>query len=238
MSEIPHDMAHSPLYPTGDDAGAGGEMKPPLSVGDAPRSAFLDACVANVGTLTGYDLTPAQALDYLAVVVVGRDLERWAWLRDVDEAEIHENVDAARTRLAEVRIGASVTEDDEAVIVTVPGVDGEAHDVRFPTHLDDAELTCVYECLGSIHGHYVEPDGTELESTEWYDGRIAGSFQTFDFNDDWGTPQAKADVILWSREVPDRWGIQADPQHRPPAPGRGLPDEPFPRRSPGSGGPR
>lgn len=200
MSDTPSDMAHSPMYPTGDDADGDIELRPRQSVGDAPRSAFLEACFANVGTLTGYDLTPAEALDYLAIAVVGREVEQWACLRGVDKETVRDHVEAARVRLTEVRIDASVTEDDQAVIVTVPDTDGEAHDIRFPKYLNDAELTLVYEFQGALQGHYIEPDGTELESTEWYDGAIAGSLQAFDLDDEWGTPQAKADVILWSRD--------------------------------------
>lgn len=200
MSEIPNDMEHSPLYPTGDNAGLDSEMKPPLSVGDAPRSAFLDACVANVGALTGYDLTPAAALDYLAIAVVNRDVDHWAYLRGVDERTVHTNVEVARATLNEVRLDATVREDGAAVIVTVFDRDGNEHDVRVPKRTDDAELTCVYESLGAVHGHYVEPDGTELESTEWYDGAIEGSLAEFDIDDAYGTPEAKADIVLWSAD--------------------------------------
>lgn len=153
-----------------------------------------------------YNMTPAEAVDYLAVEKAGVATGKWADARDVAHSTVSGNVSGARDRINMNRLNAEVTDEDDKIVVSVTDHDDETHELPFnkETSVMGKEttvmLTLVYEAMSAVHGHYIGDDGTEFESTLWFDGRITSSFEEFDFNNEWGSPEAKADTILWSRD--------------------------------------
>lgn len=113
------------------------------------------------------------------------------------------------------RIDAEVIEEENDdgynnIIVRVDGDNGKDK-LSFVTYMDtivgsqsdSAELKLIYESMRAIHGYYRGDDGDEYESNLWYDGRPTNSFEEFDFFDNWGSPEAKSDTILWRRDEAD-----------------------------------
>lgn len=160
-------------------------------------------------TQFSYEMTPAEAVDYIAVEKADVATGKWAAARDVDHSTVSGNVGRAKERINTDRLDARVNPADERIVVTVTSPDGTEHELPFDKETEvmgtnsHAELTHVYEATNAVHGHYLSPDGSAFESTLWYDGRITSSFEEFDFAGEFGSPQAKADAILWSQDQSD-----------------------------------
>ena len=153
-----------------------------------------------------YNMSPAEAVDYLAVEKAGVATGKWADVREVAHSTVSGNVSGARDKININRLHAKVKNKDDQIVVSVDDDDDEKHELRFKKETSvrgreiTATLTLVYEAMGAVHGHYIADDETEFESTLWFDGRITSSFEEFDFRGEWGSPEAKADTILWSRD--------------------------------------
>lgn len=156
-----------------------------------------------------YDMTPAEAVDYLAVEKAGVPTGKWADAREVDHSTVSGNVSGARDKINMSRLDAEVTNREDEIVVSVTDPDDQKHELPFEKETSvmgretTVRLTLVYESMGAVHGHYIGEDGTEFESTLWFDGRVTSSFEEFDHRGEWGSPEAKADTILWSRD-PDQ----------------------------------
>lgn len=153
-----------------------------------------------------YEMTPAEAVDYLAVEKAGVPNGRWADVRDVDHSTVSGNLTGAREKINNSRLDAEVTSREDKIVVTVTDSSGQEHEIPFEKESSvmgkegNTTLTLVYEAMGAIHGHYVGDDGTEYEGTGWFDGRVTTSFKEFDISGEWGSPKSKADTIFWSRD--------------------------------------
>jgi hypothetical protein len=61
----------------------------------------------------------------------------------------------------------------------------------------------VYKYLGTVRGHYENADGDGFEATV-FDGKLpTDSLGQFDVGNQYGSPRAKADTILWSQQTAD-----------------------------------
>jgi len=152
-----------------------------------------------------YGLSPAEAVDNIAVRKAGRTVGEWADVRDVSHSTVSGNVAQAHERINRARLDAEVVERDGDIMVRVSNREGESHELPFSKETtlmgydNTAELQLVYEHHTAVHGYYEDEDGNEFEATLWYDGRPSNSFENFDRFNDFGSPEAKADTILWER---------------------------------------
>jgi hypothetical protein len=159
-----------------------------------------------IGEEFRYGLTPAEAVDHLAVEKADIATGKWADIRDVSHSTVSGNVAGARKKINTNRLDAEVSEEDGKVYVRVTDPNGGEHDLKFSkqmsgVHVDEFEATLelVYEEHGDIHGYCLAEDGKEYELTLWHDGGLASSFREFDRRGRWGSPRAKADTVLWER---------------------------------------
>lgn len=170
------------------------------------RKKLYEKVARILGEQFNYDMTPAEAVDYLAVEKADIPTGEWADVRGVAHSSVSGNVSGAKDKINTNRLEADVTSENGQVIVTVTDQGGEEHQLPFrketPIYGQEgtATLTLVYECMGAVHGHYVGEDGQEFESTLWGEGQITSSFSNFDFQNEWGSPKIKADTILWSQD--------------------------------------
>jgi hypothetical protein len=170
------------------------------------REELYGAVVRILSEQFSYDMTPAEAVDYLAVEKAGVATGKWADVREVAHSTVSGNVSGARDKINMNRLDAEMTDEDDQIVVSVTDHDDEKHELLFQKETSvmgretTATLTLVYEAMSAVHGHYIGDDGTEFESTLWFDGRMTSSFEEFDFNGEWGSPEAKADTIFWSRD--------------------------------------
>jgi hypothetical protein len=151
-------------------------------------------------------LTPAEAVDYIAVEKADRKNKEWAAsVRDVSASAVSGNIGQARERINTNRLDAEVYTKDGDIVVVVADRSGEEQELPFSKQTNvvgygDASLMLVYEAFSAVHGFYRGEDGQEFEATLWYDGRPANTFEEFDRFGEYGSPQAKADSILWESE--------------------------------------
>lgn len=170
------------------------------------REELYETVVHILSEQFSYNMTPAEAVDYLAVEKAGVATGKWADVREVAHSTVSGNVSGARDKINMNRLDAEVTNEDDQIVVRVADQDDEKHELQFQKETSvmgretTATLTLVYEAMRAVHGHYISDDGTEFESTLWFDGRMTSSFEEFDFRGEWGSPEAKADTILWSRD--------------------------------------
>lgn len=175
---------------------------------DQPREQIHESATRVLEDLFRYGMSPAEAVDYLAVEKAGRATGKWATIRDINHPSVSGNVSGAKEIINTARLDAEVIEQDAQMMVRVRDDEGEQHDLPFKKQLetivgsesDTASLELIYEAMSAIHGYYVGDSGAELESTLWFDGRPTSGFEEFDFFGEWGSPEAKADTILWRRE--------------------------------------
>lgn len=152
-----------------------------------------------------HGLTPAEAVDLIAVEKADRSNKDWATdVRGVSESAVSGNVSQAREKINTTRLDAEVFSEDGKVIVVVEDHDGDQHDLPFSKETNvvgqgHATLELVYEAHSAVHGFYEGDEGGEFEATLWYDDRPSNSFEDFDHFGEWGSPRAKADAILWER---------------------------------------
>lgn len=170
------------------------------------REELYETVVRILSEQFSYNMTPAEAVDYLAVEKAGVATGKWADVREVAHSTVSGNVSGARDKINMNRLDAEVTNEDDQIMVSVADHGDEKHELLFQKETSvmgketTATLTLVYEAMNAVHGYYIDEDGVEFESTLWFDGRITNSFEEFDFSGEWGSPEAKADTILWSRD--------------------------------------
>lgn len=164
------------------------------------------ATVRQMVDLLSKGLSPAEMVDYLAVDKAGESTTDWAKVRDVQPQSVSGNVGSARKKINRNRLNAEVIEKTGSVIVRVSDEDNK-HELTFEKlssvmgNESEIELQVIYETHTAVHGYYIDDnEEEEYEATLWYDGRRTNSFEEFDFADDWGSPEAKADTILWEKE--------------------------------------
>jgi len=152
-----------------------------------------------------YGLSSAEAVDNIAVRKAGRTVGEWADVRDVSHSTVSGNVAQARERINAARLDAEVIDRDGDIMVRVSDREGESHELPFSKETtvmgydNNAELQLVYEHQTAVHGYYEDEAENEFEATLWFDGRPNNSFEDFDRFDNFGSPEAKADTILWER---------------------------------------
>lgn len=164
-------------------------------------------------------LTERQAEAYVRRSIAGQPLRVAADRMDITKQTVSDYDRAAQQKLADaeatlraveqahqhVRLGADVSETDDAVVVQVADRDGEQHRLPFTKtttvvgHDAEALLVLVYEARGALHGYYASADGEKFESTLWADGQPYNTFAEFDRRDKWESPEDKADTVLWRR---------------------------------------
>jgi len=160
-----------------------------------------------------YDLSTTEVVDYLATIKAGFPVEDWAAVRGVNTSAVSENAERAREQITTVRGDPDVVVGEDTIHVNVTDHNGNEHTCRFPQTTKvvgvgyTASLKLIYESHGEIFGYYVaeddDPDAeepTELETCLWADGRPTSRLTDFDTDGRWGTPEAKADAILWDAE--------------------------------------
>lgn len=173
---------------------------------DEPREKIYDQVAIALKAQFRYGLTPAEAVDYLAVQKAGRGTSEWANVRGITHSTVSGNVSSAKEKINVQRLDAEVIERDETMVVRVRDRQDETHELPFSKetrvmgHDNNAVLTLLYEDHSAVNGYYIDEDENEFEATLWFDGEPYNTFQEFDFGDMWGTPEAKADTILWSRD--------------------------------------
>ena len=180
-------------------------MKNPSSAKKSKKESYEEAARI-LSQQFSYDMTPAEAVDYLAVEKAGVPNGKWADVRDIDHSTVSGNVSGARDKINDSRLDAEVTNREDEIVVTVTDSTDQEHEIPFRKESsvmgqeENATLTLVYEAMGAVHSHYVGYDGTEYEGTRWFDDRITTSFEEFDIFGEWGSPKSKADTIFWSRD--------------------------------------
>ena len=170
---------------------------------DRPREELYEAVSRVLEEQFRYGLSPAEAVDRLAVGKGDRATGEWANVRGVTHATVSGNISNAREKVNINRLDAEVVEENGDIVVRVTDGGGEVHDLPFSRETqvvnadDTATLELVYESHTAIHGYYTgEQD--EYEASLWYDGRPSNSFEEFDHFDEYGNPRAKADTVLWA----------------------------------------
>lgn len=177
-----------------------------MSHQDEPRDKVYDRVASVLEVQFQYDLTPAEAVDYLAVQKAGRGTSEWADVRGITHSTVSGNVSSAKEKINVERLDAEVIERDDTMVVRVRDRQDETHELPFMKettvmgHDNTAVLTLVYEDHSAVNGYYIDEEDEEFEATLWYDGEPFNTFQEFDHGDMWGSPEAKADTILWSRD--------------------------------------
>jgi len=179
---------------------------------DQPRDEMYEIATRVLEEQFRYGMSTAEAADYIAVEKAGRKTVKWANVRGgISHSSVSGNVSGAEEKINTARLDAEVIEQEDEMVVRVRDDEGEQHELPFKKQLetivgsesDTASLELIYEAMSAIHGYYVGEDGEELESTLWFDGRPTSGFEEFDFFDEWGSPEAKADTILWRRNETD-----------------------------------
>lgn len=178
---------------------------PAAGINDDTRQQIYEQTAQVIGEQLGFGLSATEAVDLIAVEKAGLSEAEWAARRDVGQSTIRGNISQAREKINTSRVDAEITATEDTVAVTVTGRDGETHDLPFGRETQvmgngSVELQFVYEAFSSIHGYYTNENGHEFEATLWHDGRPANSFEEFDHFDEFGTPESKADVILWESQ--------------------------------------
>jgi hypothetical protein len=172
---------------------------------DDPQKEVYETVARVLESHFQYGLTPAEAVDYVAVQKADIDTVEWAAIRDVEHSTVSGNVSGAKEKINVSRLDAETIEEEDKILVRVTDQDGEQHDLPFKKSTGvvgtdtEATLQLIYEAMSAVHGYYVGEDGEKFESTLWFDGRPTNGFEEFDFGDQWGSPKAKADTILWER---------------------------------------
>jgi hypothetical protein len=150
-------------------------------------------------------LSPAEAVDYIAVDKAGRANKDWAGVRGVSDSTVSGNISQAREQINTRRLDAEVLAENGDIVAVVTDSEGEQHRLPFSRETEvmgygDATLQLVYEAMSGVHGYYQGEDGEEFEATLWFDDRPRNSFEEFDHYDQFGSARAKADAILWESE--------------------------------------
>lgn len=173
---------------------------------EIPKERTYVSIARELAGLLDHGLTPAEAVDYIVVEKADNETDQWAAFRDIPSQSISDNIANAHEKINAARLDAEVTENDETVVVRVTAQDGTTtHELPFVKSLSDMnvvetepQLQLIYEDRTAILGYYSDNDGNEFESTLWFDGQLSGGLEEFDVYDQWGSPEAKADTILWS----------------------------------------